>query len=331
MANVSGGLLAAETCRAGALGFIGAGHNLSVEEVDKEISIFRRHVPNGPLCIGFIGHSTFADNIAWNRYEQVLEKHEPHVVQFFAPSVSSRDDGKTNIDVAHEYNCLVLAQVGSESEGLQALEAGADGIITVGREGGGHGLRREVGNGTLALAARLVSLTKATSVPVLAAGGIVDGRGVAAALALGCGGAVLGTRLWASTEAMGPVSFKEQLASSENGPDQVIRTTCVDQIMNSYSSTPWPEPYDSVGMLINQTTRKWDNRTKDLSTALTSDGRVASEYKEATAGGNPSISAVYCGEGVGDINAIESAQDIVRRVNTEAVEVIKGLPQLLIQ
>jgi len=330
MAEVSGGLLAAETCRAGALGFVAAGHTTLLRDVEKQVSVFRKYAPkDAPLSIGFIGHSTFASPASWDRFEDVIKIHKPSVVQFFAPSIATRDDGMTNVQVAHEYDCQVLAQVGNIVEGKEALEAGVDGLIAQGTEAGGHGLRRELSNGTLALAARLVSLTKDTSVPVLAAGGIVDGRGVAAVLALGCGGAVLGTRLWASKEALGHESFKQQLALPSNEPDQVIRTTVIDQIVNSYSTTPWPVPYDSVGMLRNETSREWDGRTRsELDVALVN-ADIYSKYREALSQGDPKLAAVYSGEGVGDINAIEPAYEIIQRVNEEAVGVVKGMSQLL--
>lgn len=330
MVGASGGLLAAETCRAGALGFVAAGHTTSLDEIDSQVQIFRERAPPGAsLAIGFIGHSTFSNPESWDRFERVLKKHKPKVVQFFAPSIATRDSGKTNVQVAHEYQCKVLAQVGNVGEGIQALEAGVDGLIAQGSEAGGHGLRPGLGNGTLALAARLVSLTKNSPVPVLAAGGIVDGRGVAAALALGCGGAVLGTRLWASKEALGHESFKELLASPENGPDQVVRTTVIDQIQNSYSAAPWPVPYDSVGMLENETSKEWESRGTELEVALTSDSAIASKYKEAVTKGDSRIAHVYSGEGVGDIHSIDTAYDIIALIESEARDIVRSMHQLL--
>ena len=331
MAGTSGGLLAAETCRAGALGFIAAGHTTSLDEIDRQVTIFRDKAPaDASLAVGFIGHSTFSNPDSWDRFERVLKKHQPKVVQFFAPAIAIRcSDGKTNVNVAHDYQCQVLAQVGNVAEGLQALEAGVDGLIAQGSEAGGHGLRPGLGKGTLALAARLVTLTKDTPVPVLAAGGIVDGRGVSAALALGCGGAVLGTRLWASKEALGHASFKELLASPFNGPDQVVRSTVIDHIANSYSSTPWPVPYDSVGMLENETSKEWESRRTDLEVALFSESAVASKYKKAVAEGDPQIAQVYSGQGVGDIHSIDPAYDVIVRINEEAISIVRSMPQLL--
>jgi nitronate monooxygenase len=258
MAGASGGRLAAETCRTGALGFIAAGHLSDVSQLDAEIALFRQTAPaDAPLCIGFIGYSALQDSAGWARYKSVLEQHKPQVVQFFAPAIvysSSGEPRVSNVSLAQEYSAKVVAQVGSVQQGIEALDAGVDCLVAQGSEAGGHGLRRELGNGTLALAARLVSVAAKSHphVPVLAAGGIVDGRGVAAVLALGCDGAVLGTRLWASQEAMGPDLFKERLVAAASC-DDVIRSTVFDHIQNAYHATPWPEPckyilcYQSAG------------------------------------------------------------------------------------
>lgn len=334
MRAVSGGELAAQTCRAGALGFIAAGHctnERSVEQLEEQIQIFRSTAPaNAPLCIGFIGFSSFQNQEAWRCYQHVLEKHKPSVVQFFAPVISSRD-GISNIQMAHECQAKVFGQVGSVLEGQQALAAGVDGIIAQGSEGGGHGLRRELGNGTLSLAARLVQLaSESPKKPVvLAAGGIADGRGVAAALALGCDGAVLGTRLWASEEALNRRSLKDQLVSAKSC-DDVQRTRVFDQIINTYSATPWPAPYDTVGALRNTMSEQWDGRATELDTELSKkDSALASEYRLATQQGDTTIAQVLAGEGVGEIDNIEPAYNIIVRVEKEARDVIRNLSTLL--
>jgi nitronate monooxygenase len=337
MSGPSGGLLAAETCRAGALGFVAAGYLSSLDELDKEIAIFRETAPeDAPLCLGFISHAALGSEEAWSRFETVLIEQKPQVLQFFAPGIMKHPVKATqnNIQLAQSHDAKVLVQVGSVSEAQEVLEAGVDGIIAQGSEAGGHGLRRELGNGTLPLAARIVSLVRQSQspdIPVLAAGGIVDGRGLAAALALGCDGCVLGTRLWASQEALGHESFKQTLASSRMGPDQVIRTTVIDQIMNTYISTPWPQPYDSVGITMNSTVEEWDTSPeKALQEALTCEGSTtAADYKKAKAGGDAGVAGVLSGQGVGDIHTIEPAYHIIQRVNEEAMAVIRNLPQLI--
>ena len=86
----------------------------------------------------------------------------------------------SNAQLAQSKGALVFAQVGSIKEATEALACGVDGVIAQGREAGGHGLRSELGSGTLPLAARIVELARGNEatkeVVVLAAGGIVDGR-----------------------------------------------------------------------------------------------------------------------------------------------------------
>lgn len=331
MAGVSGGKLAAATCQAGALGFIAAGHLMELESLEQELAAFRQEAPTSPLCIGFIGYSTFGTDEGWERYERVLRKHKPAVVQFFAPAIHAQQStGRSNVDVAHHHAALVLAQVGSVQDGLAAANASVNGLIAQGSEAGGHGLRREMGSAGSTLARDLIR--KVTQdIPVLLAGGIVDGYGVASALALGCDGVVLGTRLWASEEALGHESLKRALVDAES-TDSVQRTTVFDQIQNTSSSIPWPEPFDSLGALRNETTAKWDGRMNELSEELStgSQSTLCTIYREAQQEGNGQIAAVLCGEGVGAIDSIKSAYDIVKKINEESVGIVRRMPKMLL-
>lgn len=340
MAGVSGGALAAESCRAGALGFIAAGHCIntaSQQQLEEQIQVFREKtaafdINSAPLCIGWIGFSSFRDRKGFQLYEEILKKHKPKVVQFFAPAiVIDKETGKSNVEMAKEHSAKVMLQVGSVAEGIEAIAAGADGIIAQGSESGGHGLRREHGSGTLSLAARLSKLAAESrhKPVVLAAGGIADGRGVAAALALGCDGAVLGTRLWASKEALNKESLKDQLIVAQSC-DDVHRTRVFDQIQNIYSATPWPAPYDSVGALRNEMGAAWDSNASGLDKEMErEDSTVLARYKAASQAGDATIAQVLAGEGVGEIDSVDSAYDIIQRVDREAREVIQNLANVL--
>lgn len=320
MAGVSGGLLAAETCRAGALGFVAAGHATDLEQLDREVALFRDEAPGSQLGLGFITHSACKDGDL-STLEHVLQRHNPEVVQFFAPAVITSQTSKTtNIEVAQSYDAKVIVQVGSIKEAKRAIEAGVDGIIAQGSEAGGHGRRRDLGNGTFGLAARIASLSG--DIPTLAAGGMVNGRSLAAALALGCDGIVLGTRLWASQEGLGQSEHKEMLTKAEC--DDCLRTTVMDQVYNSYASTPWPYPYDSVGVLRNKLTDEWDGRPRgELEAAME---QVAPAVRQAIQEGNTDLAQVYAGEGVGDIASVEGAFDIIRGVSTEGIEIVTAMP-----
>lgn len=331
--GASGGLLAAEVCRAGGLGFIAAGHLNSKEalhDLELEIKLFRELSGDDdlPLCVGFIGHSTFATEQGWNLFENVLEDFQPKVVQLFAPAISyMKEDTKSNsvVQLAHSYGCKVIAQVGCENDGIKALEEGVDCLIAQGTEAGGHGLRRELGCGTLTLTSRLVKRAKGR-VPVLAAGGIMDGDGLVAALSLGADGVVLGTRLWASDEAKGGSTYKDALVAATSA-DQVVRTQAFDTIWNSYKMTKWPKPYDSSGAQRNRITESWDERISDLEKRVKNpmESPTVEEFKAASAANDLDFDCVFSGKGVATIDSILPAFDIITNIEKEARESLSRL------
>ena len=340
MADVSGGLLASETCRAGALGSIGAGHHNTGSDagcLEREVQRFRKETASTtssspPLVVGFICHSTFASEDGWRLTEEFLSRHKPAAVQYFAPAVVKRgepgDKGGTtnNIDLAKRYGCRVITQVGTEADAIEALEAGTDCIVAQGTEAGGHGCRSALGSGTLSIASRLVSIVRGNEkwkdIPVLAAGGIVDGRGLAAALSLGCDGVVLGTRLWATKEARGREDCKQRLADKDIGPDQVTRTEVFDLLQNSISPNPWPKPYDSNGMIRNEMINEWEGKLSVAKAQLDKDSQIIRDFKAAN-GGDAQETFIHSGKGVGDISSIDGAYDIIRRVDEEARTIIQ--------
>jgi nitronate monooxygenase len=328
MAGVSGGLLAAETCRAGALGFLAAGYLTDLKAVEEQIAAFREATkddPSAPLCIGFLGFAALSSPQGWDRYETLLRVHRPAVVQFFAPSICTTVDGqRTNVDLAHQYGAKFLAQVGNVGELDAVLKAGVDGIIAQGSEAGGHGLRPGLGSGTLPLVSKVASLT---DLPVVAAGGIVNGKGVAAALAL-CDGAVLGTRLWASKESIGKPELQQRLVETKS-PDDVIRTTVFDAIENHFLSTPWPAPYDSVGTIRNDTSDAWDGRPGELEAKFREDSSLVNRYAEAQKRGDTQIVKVLTGEGVGEIDSIEPAYEIILKTEAETRQAVNRMSQMV--
>lgn len=328
--------MAAETCRAGGLGFIAAGHLNSKESLlslEHEINVFEElsGSDNFPLCIGFIGHSTFATEQGWNLFENVLEDFQPKAIQLFAPAISYTTQGAkitSVVELAHSYGCKVVAQVGCENDGVKALEKGVDCLIAQGTEAGGHGLRRELGCGTLTLTSRLVKRAKGLT-PVLAAGGIVDGDGLVAALSLGADGVVLGTRLWASDEAKGGSKYKDALVSATSA-DQVVRTQTFDTIWNSYTATKWPRPYDSSGAQRNKITETWDHRIADLEKRVENPkgSQIIEDFKAAAAVNDLEFDCVFSGKGVASIDSVSPTRDIISNMETEACQTLNRLANM---
>ncbi|GMH87263.1 hypothetical protein TL16_g10800, partial [Triparma laevis f. inornata] len=329
MAGVSGGNLAAAVTRGGGFAFIVAGHakDSDAEAFDAEVEIMKA-TEKRRFGIGFIGHSSMAGGDL-KRIEAILDRHQPLAAQFFAPPILP--DG-SNVKLCKDKGVLVFAQVGSVEEARQALNCGVDCIIAQGREAGGHGLRSELGTGTLPLATRVVDLAHEISpqTVVLAAGGITDGRGLAAALSLGCDGIVLGTRLWASHEALGDPSGTKREALLNSDSDDVLRTRTFDTLQYVDNPTAWPNPYDSVGALKNKTTAEWHGKEDELEKIMQNSGDTTlSIYREANLAGDVTRACVLAGEGVGNVCRLHSAEDIVRVIEEEAVAEIRRINSLI--
>jgi enoyl-[acyl-carrier protein] reductase II len=206
------------------------------------------------------------------------------------------------IDACHERGVRVLALVGSVSRAEQAAAAGVDVVVAQGTEGGGH-----TGHvGTMAL---LPGVVDAVAVPVLAAGGIIEGRGLAAARCLGAAGAWMGTRFIASAEAYGHPAYKQR----------VVEATSRDTILSrSYTGKP-------LRTLENAWTRDWTSRADEIqpfpAQYAVAGVRVESGYQD----GDVEEGMMPAGQGVQQLHAVQPAGDIVREVVAEAEAVLRTL------
>jgi nitronate monooxygenase len=204
---------------------------------------------------------------------------------------------------------LLICQVQTEDMARQALDAGADILIAQGTEAGGHGASRT----TLDIVPAIVDLA-AGRVPVAAAGGIADGRGLAAMMMLGASGVLLGTRFYASQECDGAEEAKRRICAASNGNS--VRGIIFDLSRNNV----WPAPFTGR-CLINDHARRWMGREVEL---LQNISAVAAEYAAAKAAGNFDIAAVIAGEAVGLIHDIPPAAEIVDRIVIEADQILSG-------
>jgi len=204
---------------------------------------------------------------------------------------------------------LLICQVQDEGMARQALDAGADILVAQGTEAGGHGASRT----TMDVVPAIVDLA-AGRVPVAAAGGIADGRGLAAMLTLGASGVLLGTRFYASIEADGADEAKKRICAAASGNS--VRGIIFDLSRNNV----WPAPFTGR-CLINDHARRWIGREIEL---MQNVNAVAAEYAAAKAAGNFDVAAVIAGEAVGLIHDIPRAAEIVDRIVTEAEQTLLG-------
>ena len=204
----------------------------------------------------------------------------------------------------------VVCQVQTEAMARAALDAGADILVAGGAEGGGHGVSR----GTLALVPAIVDLAGRPGIPVVAAGGIADGRGLAAALMLGAAGVALGTRLYATVEAAGFEAAKQRIVDASG--DDSLRSVVFDISRNNV----WPAPFTGR-CLVNEHLQRWSGREVDL---LRSMGVEGERYAAARAAGDFDTAAVIAGEAAGLIHDIPRAGQVIDRMVREAAELLRG-------
>jgi nitronate monooxygenase len=203
---------------------------------------------------------------------------------------------------------LLICQVQDEDMARQALDAGADILVAQGAEAGGHGTSRT----TIDIVPAIVDLA-AGRVPVVAAGGIADGRGLAAMMMLGASGVLLGTRFYACQEADGAEEAKKRICAAKAG------STTRGLIFDISRDHVWPKPFTGR-CLINDHARRWAGRELEL----LQDEAAKAGYMAARAARNYDIAAVIAGEAVGLIHDIPPAAEIVGRIVSEADQILRG-------
>jgi len=198
--------------------------------------------------------------------------------------------------------------VQSVAQARDVAARGADAIIAQGSEAGGHGAARA----TFPLVPAVVDV--AGAVPVIAAGGVADGRGLAAALMLGADGVLMGTRFLASTEAATSAEAKRRVVAAAG--DSTIRSTLFDIVRRR----EWPAPYTGRA-LQNEFTDRWRGREAELMHNL---AREEAAYEEARRRGDLDIAVLHAGEAVDLIDEVLPAAEIVARTVAEATRLIAG-------
>lgn len=293
MAFAGGGALAAAVSRAGGLGLIGGGYgDPAWLEAQFEAAAGAR------VGVGFI---TWSLRKSPSLLTDVL-RHRPAAVML------SFGDPRPFVDEIRAAGARVICQCQDLGHVMDAVEVQADIVVAQGAEAGGHGAAR----GTLGFVPEAADYlaAHAPNTLLLAAGGIGDGRGLAASLALGADGVLLGTRLWASTEAL--VQPGHHQAILETDGDGTLRTTVADIARQ----IAWPRGF-TARIRRNAFTDRWHGHEADLERAVAVEGP---RYRQAFAAGDAEHTGVWFGEAAGVIHAIEPAAVIVERMVGEAAQ-----------
>ncbi|WP_423459627.1 NAD(P)H-dependent flavin oxidoreductase [Ottowia sp. VDI28] len=294
MGGVSGGALAAAVSNAGGLGLVGGGYG-DPDWLRAELAIVRRST-TAPWGAGVITWAVGPEVV-----QQILAEQPQAVMLSFG-------DPRPHGALVKAAGCKLICQVQDLASALLAREAGADLIVAQGTEAGGHGSTRS----TLALVPAVVDAVG--PVPVLAAGGIADGRGLAAALMLGAQGALIGTRFYASHEALGSSRAKASIA---NGSGEETERTTVFDIVRGFS---WPKPYTGRA-LRNQFMAQWQGQEPALADAVPTESR---RFKLAQQDEDFETAMVWAGEAIDLIKSVEPAGEIVQRISADAERILSA-------
>lgn len=297
MDTISGSRLVAAVSHAGGFGILGGGYGERAW-LERELRCLSELFASRPAPFG-VGFITWSLAKRPELLDIALAARPTAVMLSFG-------DPKPFAPSIKRAGSLLICQVQNEEMAEDALAANADILVAQGSEAGGHGADR----GTFDIVPAIVDLASGR-VPVVAAGGIADGRGFVAARALGAQGVLLGTRFYASVEADGADEAKRRICEAKNG--DTIRSLIFDISRNNV----WPAPFTGR-CLINDQVRHWRGRELEM---LQKIDTVAADYNAAREAGNYDIAAVIAGEAVGLIHEIAPASDIIERIISEAEQI----------
>lgn len=291
MGWVSGGALARAVTEAGGLGLIGLGYG-DQEWLEREFLA----AGNAKTGCGFITWSL-------DRQPHLLDRalaHKPAAVML------SFGDPQPYAEAIKQNGASLICQIQTLSQAERAIEVGADILVAQGTEAGGHGGVRS----TFPLVPAVVDLAQQLNpdVVVAAAGGIADGRGLAAALMLGAQGVLVGTRFLTANEALSSNEMKAKVVSASG--DHTIRTRVFDIIRRF----DWPEPYTGRA-LQNAFSAQWDGREAELERRIEQE-RI--RYVKAEEANDLDTRVLFAGEGVDLVQDACPAAEIVEMLVRDA-------------
>ncbi|MEU1480954.1 nitronate monooxygenase [Streptomyces sp. NPDC005760] len=300
MGSVSGAELTTAVTRAGGLGLVGVSYG-DAAFIDEHVA--RAAESGGVWGVGCV---MFTFDERPGLWDKVLG-YAPPVI---ALSFGDAEQVRRYVGSAAESGAHVVVQVHDTEQAAVALQAGASVLVAQGAEAGGHHKKLA----TLPLVPAVVDLAQGM-VPVVVAGGVADGRGLAAALALGADGVMMGTRFALTEESMGTAGFKASLVSAATA--DTVDTRAFDVVRG----IPWDEMYQarSVG---NAFTREWTGRDAELAARR---AEVEPAWAAAVARDDTAQRALFAGEVIGLVQDVRPAASVVRDTVAEAETILRGL------
>ncbi|KAE9372832.1 putative 2-nitropropane dioxygenase family oxidoreductase [Stipitochalara longipes BDJ] len=322
--------LATAVTQAGGLGFIGGGFDfrpgsLQISTLAEELSLARTLlcIPSSsdilPIGVGFL---TF-DPINFSQaIVPLLVEYKPIAVWLFAPASRDQHAGIiTALKAAgRAWGLKVFVQIGSVQAAREAVNDGCDILVVQGTDAGGHQSAQGAGLITLVpeISDMLADEYKNSGIPIVAAGGVMDGRGIAAALALGAEGVAMGTRFVVTEECPASVSTKSLMISTTDGGISTIKSTIHDDIKGTRYL--WPVQYDGRAII--------GDSYKDFTTGHAKE-EVMLKYNAAMECDDVTRKIVWAGSGVGLIRSSLTAHEVVLVSRNSAKERIEEIQRFV--
>jgi len=296
MGVMAGGRLAAAVTNAGGLGIIGAGYG-DPEWIERQFTA----AGNSRVGCGFITWSMARDP---NLLEQVLAKQPAALMLSFG-------ELEPHASIVKARGIPLICQVQGMKYLREAVDAGADIIVAEGCEAGGHSGHRGVF--TLVPEAADYLAKHAPGTVLVAAGGVGDGRGLAAALMLGADGVLVGTRFIAAAESEAPEGFRQAIIRADG--DATLKTNSVDVVRKRY----WPNPEFVVRVLKNDFVAAWHGRERELEKTVDVEFQ---RFWDAFKAGDADNSGVLMGEVSGIIQDAPPAAEIINKMIAQACKLL---------
>lgn len=309
--------LAVSVSAAGGLGFLAGGWDMpalaeNLAEATELVKSSNVPLHDGVLPIG-VGFLNWACDL--QSALEVLKKHPVAAVWFFGPyQLSDLLEWAKAIRAISNGKTKIWVQIGTVAEAIEVAKTTKPDVIVVqGSDSGGHGLSQRASLMTLLPEVSDLLAAEGIMIPLIAAGGIIDGRGAAAALSLGAGGMCMGTRFLASHEAVIAKGYQDEVLRVTDGGVSTVSTTIYDTVRGING---WPTTYVGRGVA---------NRTFLDAVHGMGDAENIELYQEAMqmgdAGWGPEgRMTTYAGTGIGLIGKVVSAGEIVKSVQQEAVQ-----------
>ncbi len=298
---VSDARLTAAVSAAGGFGILGGGYG-----DERWLSEQLDALANSGVRFG-VGFITWSLARSPRLLDVVLERRPAAVMLSFG-------DASPFVDRIHRAGALALCQVQSLAMATEAVAAGADVLVVQGTEAAGHGATR----GLMSLLPEVIDRVGA-DVAIAGAGGVADGRGLAATLMLGAHGVLMGTRFYACEEAAGAPAAKQRIVQA--GGDGTLRGMVFDLTRQRH----WPAPFTGR-CLRNAHLDRWSGRELELMHRL---DEVSQAYATAQQANDFDVLAVIAGEASGLVHDLPAAREIVERTVADAAALLRRAPDCL--